>query len=129
MKQDQLFMLVTILMLCCCSSSMGLIAYPVLFPKKESTGPTGPTGPTGSAVPTGRVCTTKTSSNTCGPEPHCWWSDAHSKCYEICYNTDLKCGNTVPRNDDGTCKYEGKLCVSQNCENKGINKPGITNPC
>jgi hypothetical protein len=41
MKQDQLFILAGILMLCCCSSSAGAIVYPTLFPE-EDTGPTGP---------------------------------------------------------------------------------------
>lgn len=113
---------VGLLSVCCISSSL---AAGAMGGSNETPTPTSPT-PTS---PTPHVCTTKTSSTTCGPEPHCWWSDADSKCYEICYNTDLKCGNTIPRNDDGTCKYEGKLCVSQNCENKGTNKSGITNPC
>jgi hypothetical protein len=47
MKQNQLFILVGILMLCCCSSSMAAIAYPALSSEEGSTGPTGPSGPSG----------------------------------------------------------------------------------
>jgi hypothetical protein len=53
MKQEQIFILGTILMLCCCSSSMASIAYPAFSPSDPATGPTGPTGPTGQTGPTG----------------------------------------------------------------------------
>lgn len=52
MKQGQLFILATILMLCCFSSSAGVIAYPALFPE----GAAGPSASGGGGVnlPEGR---------------------------------------------------------------------------
>jgi len=60
----------------------------------------------------------------------CWWSNSDGVCYQTCYNTNLQCGNEVPRNNDGSCNYEsGILCARSDCESDGSNHPNTVETC